>query len=70
MNMTTTTTICFSRDKAYSDALTILRTAHDAAGNGLAEDLLMDASIYLLQQWNELQDARMTRMRSEVTPKP
>ena len=76
MNMTTTTTICFSWDKAYSDALDILLRAEyavtdeDAFEGRPAEDWLLNAWLYLSQQWAELQQARMARMRSEVTPKP
>jgi len=66
----TTTTICFGRDRDYSEALAILAQAHAEADSALADDLLSDARLYLAAQWNELQDARMAPMRSEVMPKP
>ena len=64
--MLTTTTICFGRDKAYSDALDILLAAHCAADSPVADEVLSSAILYLSNQWANLQTARELRMARKL----
>ena len=73
--MLTTTITVFSRDKAYSDALAILRAAHESVcidtpiSTGqfeFAESLLYNAKVYLAGQWREYQESRAARMKGKV----